>query len=99
MSIKLKLSKPIEAHGNQIDEIELREPLGKDVRKCGLPFTVVQRESGAVGPEYNTEAAAKMISELSGIPPSSVDKMSAADFTAAMDALFGFFGPSPPQTS
>lgn len=82
--VKLKLSRPIEAHGETHDAIVIREPTVKDLRRCGYPVT------GKA--EIVPDAAAKLISVCAGIPPSSVDSMSPKDFTEAIGVLGGFLG-------
>lgn len=82
----IKLSKAIVAHGEELTELTLREPTGKDIRTCGSHITGNGR-----GGSIDTEAIARYISALAEIPPSSVDLLSGADFLKAQSAVLGFF--------
>ncbi len=95
---KITLSKPIEAHGETIAELNLREPTGGDIRDCGLPMRVTQEVGGGVSSDINTASVARYISALARIPASSVANLSAADFIAAMNGVLDFFGSSMPAT-
>lgn len=99
MSVKIILTKPITAHGETLNELELREPTAKELRKSGAPFIVIERDNGNAATEFQLENAANLISELAAIPPTSVDTMSAPDFLRAVGALMRFFGASIPETS
>lgn len=84
---ELQLSKPITAHGETIHVLELRDPTGKDVRELGYPYQMNHDESV----KLLAHVVAKYISQLGGIPPSSVDDMSPSDLNAAGWMVAGFF--------
>jgi hypothetical protein len=86
--VKVKLSKAIQAHGAEVTEIELRPPVGKDIRESGFPYSMDAQESL----HFDSKSVAKYIEKLAGIPPSSVDAMSPADFQACLGVIMGFFG-------
>lgn len=87
--MKVSLTRAIQAHGDDnVRELTLREPTGKDLRTLGLPFTI--SATGQVNPD--SAVIARHISALAGIPPSSVDQLSAADFMTCSIAVMGFFG-------
>lgn len=90
MSI-LKLSKAILMGGKEISELTFRKPTGRDVRCCGLPTKSEITPGGAQLQHVDTEAAARYISELAGIPPSSVDLLDPADFVEAVSLIASFF--------
>lgn len=79
--MKLKLSKPITAHGETVAELDLRDPVAKDLRS--LPMGA--RTVGDFIP---------VLSSVAGVPPSSVDQMAPNDLFAALEYLVPFFGPS-----
>lgn len=83
----IPLTKPISAHGEEITELTLREPTGKDIRVNGYPFTA----SGDGQIILIGASVCKYISTLAGIPASSVDALSATDFNALGWAVAGFF--------
>ncbi|MGL5344875.1 MAG: phage tail assembly protein [Plesiomonas sp.] len=84
-----KLNKPIKAHGDTLSAVTLREPTGADVKKCGMPYQI-NAESEAI--IIDAASVGKYISVLGGIPPSSVDELSAADFSSLSMVVVGFFG-------
>lgn len=86
--VKIKLAKPIQAHGEEKFELEFRAPVGKDIRDNGFPFNMDAQE----GLHFDAKAVAKYIERLAGIPPSSVDAMSPVDFQACLGVIMGFFG-------
>ena len=86
MSTTITLRKPLEIAGEVVSELTLREPLGGDIRRCGIPFTV---KAGDV--VIDSEAIAKYISVLAVVPPSTVDKLSAPDFLDCQNAVMLFF--------
>lgn len=90
------LSRPIQAHGEERKEIELREPNGGDIAACGFPFTF-----SADGAQQTVNAAAigALISRLGNIPPSSVNSLSFTDWAECMGAIFNFFGQSAQQAA
>jgi hypothetical protein len=89
VTVRVPLSAPIEAHGETLHEIALREPTGRDLRLCGLPYRIAMETGEAT---IDAPAMAKMIAALGALPPSAVDRLSAEDWQAAMGAVLGFFG-------
>ncbi len=89
--VKVELVKEIQAHGETVKELLLREPNGGDIRKVGFPYTM--EASGAMS--FNASTGAKYIEVLAGIPPSSVDQLCPADFQSCMTEIMGFFGSTP----
>ena len=88
----IKLSEPIQAHGEEVSELTLREPTTEDVIKFGQPFLVIPRDGGDTGVEIRMNIIARYVSELAAIPMSSVKKLSRNDFSACQAAVMGFFG-------
>jgi len=85
--VTIPLTKPVTAHGAEIDQLTLREPNGGDVEHCGYPLAI---NGASVIPQ--AAAVSKLIARLSGIPPSSVKQLSMPDYNAAMGAVLSFFG-------
>ena len=72
------LSKPIQAHGEEVRVLRWREPTGGDIETAGNP--VYLDFSGAQPTiTFNEKKMAAMISLLTAIPPSSVRQMTAKD--------------------
>lgn len=88
MSVTIKLTTPITAHGNELTELVLQKPTTADCRKIGvLPYSITAKQL----PEPNLAACANYISTSAGIPPSSVDQLDVVDFNAAAWGVVGFF--------
>jgi hypothetical protein len=84
---KLTLSKPIQAHGAEISELDISEPTGKDVRELGFPYK--HYVDGSI--QFLADKTAAYLVRLSKIPMSSVDQMSPADINNASMVLSNFF--------
>ncbi len=84
--MKLKLSTPINAHGETVTELEFRDPTARDLRD--LPVSGLK----TFGDMY------PIISSVAGIPPSSVDQLSAVDIVEAMNFIAPFFDRSATST-
>lgn len=86
--VKVALSRPIQAHGEELRELTMREPTGKDLRIVGLPYTMKGEDIS-----IDADRIARMAVQLCAIPLSSVDQLSAVDFQAVVTAIMGFFQP------
>ncbi|WP_208449714.1 phage tail assembly protein [Burkholderia ambifaria] len=86
--MKIPLSKPIEAHGETLDALELREPAPADTRAIkALPYALDREENVHVRPDV----VAQYIARLASIPPSSVDQIDLVDFNSMCWTVAGFF--------
>lgn len=85
--IVITLSRPVEAHGEAIKTLSLREPNAGDIKVCGYPLQI---SDGAAIPVAG--AICKYIARLANVPPSTVDKLTPADFNACLTAIVDFFG-------
>lgn len=85
-----KLSAPIQAHGEDVTELEIRRPTTPECRAIKvLPYTI-----GADGyPNPDLEAAAKYIAVCARIPPTSVNQLALSDLNTLAWVLVGFFMP------
>lgn len=90
---KLKLSKPITAHGEKCFELTFREPTGSDIIECGYPFTT---EISGASPirHINMRIIGLYISTLAEIPMVNVGQLSTIDMMRAMGIVIGFFSDS-----
>jgi len=86
------LSKPIQAHGDELTVLHWREPTGGDIERAGNPVYLDFSE-GAATVAINEKKMAGMISVLCQIPPSSVRQMAARDWNAVAWRLIRFFAP------
>ncbi|EKN6252616.1 TPA: phage tail assembly protein [Yersinia enterocolitica] len=85
--MKLTLTTPITAHGEEITEIEIRDPTGKDVRELGYPYQLNPDDSV----KLLSAVVCKYITRLGNIPPSAVDSMSPPDLNMAGWMVARFF--------
>lgn len=89
-TVTLKLTKPIEAHGETLTELVLRPPTVAELRQCGSPVRMGQ--AGSWIPEF--EPCAQLISQICAIPSPSVNNLATGDFTRAAIEIVGFTMPS-----
>lgn len=88
MSTTYSLTKPITAHDEERSILELRAVSPADARAIRtLPYYIAADESVRI----DTEAAAKYIVRMAGIPMSSVDQLAASDFNGLAWMIAGFF--------
>ena len=84
MTISVPLKHPIEAHGKTVDSLDLDEPtLGAldDIE-------IVVKGDGSV--RLNLGDLAKLVSNMSGIPPSSAKQIKVSDVPEIAKAVMGF---------
>lgn len=86
MTVSVPLSKPVQAHGQDVSALTLREPTGKDLRTAGLPYKLGADGSIAI----DAANMAKMIAQLAAVPPSTVDALAAPDWNAVAMVVLGF---------
>jgi hypothetical protein len=92
----MKLTQPIEAHGEQINELIFRKPNAGDITAAGFPFQFTINEDGTQTIKPEAASITAMIARLGNIPPSSAKSMSFPDWMTAMGEMLGFFGQSTP---
>jgi hypothetical protein len=80
------LRKPIEIGGVTFAELNLREPVAKEMSKAV-----------AYGGSNNVAVAISLISQVAGVPMAVADNLGQRDFTEANDFLSGF-GAAGPET-
>lgn len=102
--IIIKLTRPIEALGEEITELKLREPEMEDLEKCGDPMIIIPDESSVDGVsiKFNTAVITALIARLADIPRGSVRKMCIADYSTTRGVILNFFGEAgeqPPTAS
>jgi hypothetical protein len=86
------LSRPIQAHGEEIKILRWREPTGADIEKAGNPISIeVIPDTGRYRVAFDEKKMAAMICQLASIPPHSVRSLRAGDWTAIATKIFRFF--------
>lgn len=90
--IRVPLSKPVTAHGEEVRELAFREPTGADVVRCGVP---ARFEFGAeiVEPVFDAPKMAAMLAVLADVPPSTIGQLTANDWTTCAWSVARFFIP------
>lgn len=87
----IKLNKSIKAHGEEVTELDLKEPTGRDVQDIGFPYLIMMNGDDQAL-QIQVKTVGKYVSKLAGIPPSSVDQLSAGDLSTLTGAVMSFFG-------
>ena len=90
MSVKLSLKKPVEIAGETISELSFDDLTVRMIREIGMPFTL--DTTGKSQLSIDPDTVAKYVHKLAKVPPSTVDKLSPADFLACQAVIMGFFG-------
>lgn len=88
-----KLNKPIQAHGAEVSELDLREPTGQEILDIGFPYLIVIGEDDdEQAMRIQAKTVGKYISKLAAIPPSAVGNLSPVDISRLAGVVLGFFG-------
>ena len=91
--VMIVLSKPITAHGEEVDQITLRQPTTADLIDLGQPMRLLPGnglDEAAI--EVRMNVVANYVARLAAIPLSSVKALSLSDFGKATQSVLGFFG-------
>lgn len=86
-----KLSAPIRAHNEDLVELRLRKPTGKDVMELGFPYLIMPGDSDKPGVQIQPKVAGKYVVRLAGIPMSSVEQLAPTDIRRLWEVVMGFF--------
>lgn len=92
--LKFPLTKPIDAHGEEVSELTFRAPTALDLIEVGCPVRI---DMGGDAPtiHHDERRFATMMSRLAAVPPSSIARMDHRDFIEAEHVLTPFFMPRP----
>lgn len=80
--IVIKLKTPIQANGEEVTELRLRKPKGKD-------FRVIKDV------EHPFDMILDFAASLAGVPPSTMDALEAEDVKEVTEAVGGFLAKFP----
>lgn len=89
---KLKLRKPVIAHGESVIEIIFREPTGGDIERIGNPLTVGMYENNPKI-HFESQTMTLMMAHLASVPPSTIRAMHPKDWNNGAWLLANFFMP------
>lgn len=78
MSKSIKLNYPVQAEGRSIEEITLRRPKARDLRKMETA------KGGDIAKSID------LIANLAELPPSAIEDLDASDFQSLSDKVAGF---------
>ena len=89
-----ELMRPIEAHGQTVTVLVFREPTARDLLSIGNPviFDPISDPPKIMHDEKRMNA---MLSQLAGVPPSSIANLSTRDFITCAWGVTPFFVPVP----
>lgn len=87
--VTVRLSRPIQAHGEEVTELTLREPTIGDLD--GVQVTIT-----GDGCTIDLGAVARVAAGMAGVPPSAVRAISIRDLPALARPVFDFLGESLP---
>ena len=73
---KIKLKEAVEAHGNPVKELELREPTAKDLMSIAMPDE-----------ERTMEGALQLAAKLANVPPSTIESLGRVDAMEVMKVV------------
>src|SRR5262245_1556974 len=88
-----KLSKPIQAHGQEISILRWREPTAGDIERAGNPI-IVDLFGEQPRLTFDERKMSGMMSVLAQVPPSSVKQLSASDWNTIAWKMVRFFMPA-----
>ena len=94
---KLTLSRPVSAHGAEVDCLEFREPTGGDIASVGFPLRYKIEADETVMIDFKHKEMSAMVSRLTDVPLSTVTRLPAKDWQAAAWLVAGFLTPSESQ--
>lgn len=77
--VKIELTFPIKAHGEEVRELTIRRPTVADLKA-----------TDHLAGEFTKSA--KMVERLAALPPSGVDQIDGADFKRITEVVDGFLG-------
>ena len=87
------LRKPIQANGEELSEIKLREPTGGDIARAGNPVILDMFSGEQVKITFDEKKMENMIGLLAAVPPSSVKQLHPRDWNSLAWHLVPFFTP------
>src|SRR5215471_5705217 len=89
---KLPLRKKVIANGEEVDELNFREPTGGDIERIGCPIVLSVFEAQPK-PIYDGSVMTQMMAHLAAVPPSTIRHLDPRDWQNGAMMLFHFFVP------
>jgi hypothetical protein len=82
----LILSRPVQAHGEEIKELRFREPTGNDAWECGMPIRFNNDNEIIIAMPAMMSLAAR----LAAVPLSTIKSLPLSDVMRMVEVLTGF---------
>lgn len=89
----MALRKPIQANGEEVNELKFREPTGGDIEQAGNPVIIDMFSADTVKLTFDEKKMTAMMSRLAAVPPSSVRQLHPKDWNSIAWQLVHFFTP------
>lgn len=86
--LKLRLRKPVDAHGEKVKYLTFKEPTGGDIERIGNPVSMA---GGTLN--FDAPIMTQMMSHLAQVPTSAIRGLHSNDWTNAAYAIWNFFVP------
>jgi hypothetical protein len=95
--ITIKLTTPVQAHGEMVKSLTFRRPTGGDIMAMGDGYPInIDWNTGRITP--NPAVMGAMMSTLAVVPPSTIKALDAEDWATCAHVLMGFFPPGAQAT-
>jgi hypothetical protein len=92
-SLTLKLSKPVIANGDEVNELTFREPTAGDIERIGNPVLLDLMSGDTPKVTFDAKAMTQMMALLATVPPSTIRQMTTRDWNTGAWSLCRFFMP------
>lgn len=92
--VRVPLSKPIPAHGEDVTELVFREPNGADIARCGNPVLINPATVSIEDVRFDEPKMNRMMAALAGVPLSTIEKLPGGDWQICAWTVAGFFLPT-----
>ena len=92
-AVTMTLRKPIQANGEEVLELNFREPTGGDIERAGNPVVldIFSGENPKI--TFDEKKMTAMMSSLAAVPPSSIRQLHPKDWNSIAWQLVHFFTP------
>jgi hypothetical protein len=95
--VKIRLRKPVQAHGEIVKELTFRAPTGNDIMALGDQYPLLMDfQTGDT--RWNPGPMGMAMALLAQVPPSTIKLMHGKDWSTCALAIMPFFLPDDPAT-
>jgi hypothetical protein len=94
VAVTMVLRKPVQANGEEVSELNFREPTGGDIERCGGNPVNIDLFSGDTPKiTFDAKMMTSMMSILAAVPPSTIRQLHTKDWNSISWQLVHFFTP------